>query len=445
MGVKTKCLPVIGINPALPKWLVREADPNKFVEAQGTTLSILGFDPVTRWQFKLGATIAENFFGAIARGKLEVQIDNSVILNKQTLHDVFESEEIKATLVDLNDEPDRFENAKLYLEAISEGPEVIPVQTQNQHLGNCELRLLVREGLPKKIAFLRDGMFITEDLAGLKRFGDFKEFVGVVECHSTAGNKLLKYMEPPKHDNFEPDRLPTRKEQHRGRVALREIANWVRDMLKRYAQDPVSAVTTVDEMKEFFHDDADEGSEGREGEENPLGKINIRARQVRRQDRPTTYDQLNHGENSDLSDQGEGDQEGSGESDTGGGGSGDGGEGGTSGPEQGSGEGDHGGSGSGGPKNTPVAVRLLNVRSIPIGARKRKVAFTPDFSGDVRIAIEDSGADSNHALQVVSSTAGTVSQGKIDDIKVTAGMRCSLEIELTRDFDGAMRVTANAV
>ena len=71
-GVKTKCLPVIGINPALPKWLIREADPNKLVEAQGTTLSILGFDPVTRWQLKLGATIAENFFGAIARGKLEV-------------------------------------------------------------------------------------------------------------------------------------------------------------------------------------------------------------------------------------------------------------------------------------------------------------------------------------------------------------------------------------
>ncbi len=86
------------------------------------------------------------------------------------------------------------------------------MRTQNLHLGNCELRLLVREGLPKRVAFLRDGMLITEDLAGLKRFGDFKEFVGVVECHSTAGNGLLKNMEPPKHDNFEPDRLPTRKE-----------------------------------------------------------------------------------------------------------------------------------------------------------------------------------------------------------------------------------------
>ena len=70
----------------------------------------------------------------------------------------------------------------------------------------------------------------------------------------------------------------------------------MREMLKRYAQDPVSAVTTVDEMKEFFWDEADEGSEGREGEENPLGKITIRARQLRRKDRPPTYDQPDHGE-----------------------------------------------------------------------------------------------------------------------------------------------------
>ena len=307
------------------------------------------------------------------------------------------------------------------------------------------MRLLVREGLPKQIAFLRDGMFITEDLAGLKRFGDFKEFVGVVECHSTAGHKLLKNMEPPKHDSFDPDRLPTRKEQHRGRVALREIATWVRDMLKRYAQDPVSAVTTVDEMREFFWDESDDGSEGREGEENPLGKIIIRARQLRRKDRPATYDQSDHGEDGGLSGEGEGDQEGLGEGGTGGGGTENGGDGGTGGPNDGTGEGDHGGSSNAGPKNTPAPVRLLNVRSIPIGARKRKVAFTPDFSGDVRIAVEDSGADSNHALQVVSSTVGTVNQGKIDAIKVTAGVRCSLEIELARDFDGAMRVTANAV
>ena len=114
-GVKAKCLPVVGIDPGLPEWLVRESNPDKFCESQGTTLSILGFDPVARWQLKLGATIAENFFGAIARGKLEVEIDNSVTLNKQTIYEVFENADMKAALVDMRDEPDRFEEREAVL------------------------------------------------------------------------------------------------------------------------------------------------------------------------------------------------------------------------------------------------------------------------------------------------------------------------------------------
>jgi hypothetical protein len=446
-GIKSKCMPVVGLHRNLPKWLMRANDVDEFEEAQGTTLSILGFDPVKGWQQKLGATVAENFFGAIVRGKLEVNIDNVLILNKQTIHEILDDETIKAALADMKDEPGKFEDAKSYLEAISGGSEVRREQTENFHLGNCELRLLVREGLPKKIAFLRDGMFITEDLDRLKRFGDFKEFVGVVECHSSKGNKLLKNMEPPKHDDFEPDRLPTRKEQHSGRVALRELAIWVREMLKRHAQDPVSEVTTVDELKDFFWDETDHAADSRESEENPLGNVIIRARPLRRKDRPATYERPEDGGGEgEMAGDGDGDLEGSGEGEYGGGGSGDGGDVGSGGPEEGTGEGTHGGGSDGGAtKNTPARVRLLNVRSIPIGARKRMIAFTPDFSGDVRIAVEDSGADSNYALQVVASNAGTVTQGKIDGLNVTAEMRCSLEIELSQDFDGAMRVTADAV
>lgn len=214
------------------------------------------------------------------------------MLNKLTIRDILEDEDIKASLVDMKDEPARFENALLYLEAVSGGEGVIVEQTENFHLGNCELRLIVREKLPKRVAFLRDGMMITQDLEGLRRFGDFKEFVGVLECHAQKGNRLLKNMEPQKHDDFEPERLPTRKEQRAGRVGLRELAVWVREMLKRHAQDPVSAVGSVDELKEFFYDDADEGSEERESEVNPLGRAIIRARPLRKKDRPVTLEEI---------------------------------------------------------------------------------------------------------------------------------------------------------
>ncbi len=52
-------------------------------------------------------------------------------------------------------------------------------------------------------------MLITSELTRLRRFGEFKEFVAVLECLSDKGNSLLRSMEPPAHDEFEPERLGT--------------------------------------------------------------------------------------------------------------------------------------------------------------------------------------------------------------------------------------------
>ena len=68
----------------------------------------------------------------------------------------------------------------------SAGADVIVAHTANEHLGYCELRLLVRDDLPKRIAILRDGMMITQDLERLRRFGEFKESKALAEGGWTA-------------------------------------------------------------------------------------------------------------------------------------------------------------------------------------------------------------------------------------------------------------------
>lgn len=108
-------------------------------------------------------------------------------------------------------------------------------------------------------------MLITEDLDGLRKFGDFKGFVAVLECKSTKGSELLRSMEPPRHDDFEPDRLPTEKDKRKARLALKELSKWVRDMLRRHAQNPVSQVSTIDELAEFFADEGEGGANNRDG------------------------------------------------------------------------------------------------------------------------------------------------------------------------------------
>src|SRR5262249_28492638 len=152
---------------------------------------------------------------------------------------------------------------------------------ENRDLGNCEVRIMLGSGLPKRVAALRSGMFITDQMDHLRRFGDFKEFVAVVECHTKKGNQLLCDMEPPKHNDFEPERLPPA-DRVKGKRALHELARWVREMLKRHARDPISDVSEVRELAAYFADDVGQEA-GDKGEEvNPVGAIQIRAQPFKR-------------------------------------------------------------------------------------------------------------------------------------------------------------------
>ena len=94
---------------------------------------------------------------------------------------------------------------------------------------------------------------------------------------------------------------------------------------------------------------------------------------------------------------------------------------------------------------SPTHIRLANVRAVPLSATRRKIAFTSDHSGELELTLQDSGADTNYRLSVVSSSLGRVKQGRIEQINVLAGDRCILEVELDREFSGAVRVIANAI
>jgi hypothetical protein len=444
-GISDGCLPVSGLQ-GVPAWLQRSSRLKDLEKAAGTTISILGFETVKGWQDMLAASVAENFFGAINRGLLVAEVAGRR-LDQTTLEQFFQDDAVRESIKDMRGEPSKFESSRLYLEVIS-SPKATIEQTENQHLGKCELRLLVREGMPRRVAVLRDGMLITQELDRLRRFAEYKDFVAVLECKSSKGNELLRAMEPPRHDDFEPDRLPTTEAKRKGRIALREVANWVRNMLGRHARDPISAVTNIEELKDFFADESGESLSGRDQEENPLGKIIIRARALRPPKKPTSWDvetEVDVGDNADAADT----------SDTGG--QLEGASGGSSGSSSsGSGTTSGAGQGTGADKEADARttdggqqgasrMHLLNVRAIPTGPNSRRVAFTPERSGKIRVQIQDSGADTNRRLPVASSSVGNVRQGYIDDVKVEAGTRCVLDVEFDDDFSGTLRLTADAI
>jgi len=445
-GHRKGCLPLTELGDQVPNWL-RMSSADGSLEGQcGTTLSIIGYSPVKNWQQVLTANIVENFFGAIWRGELEVEIKDGPTITAATIDAILTDSSVRASIADQPGEPELFANVASYLTALKGGVEVEVAKTENLHLGNCDLRILVGENLPKRVAVLRNGMLITESLPGLKRFSDFKEFSAVLECTAEKGLSLLRAMEPPRHDAFEPDRLPPDR-RAAGRTALRELADWVRKMLIRYAKDPVQEETNLDELADYFGDEEEEG-EGTRREENPGGRIILRARAIKakpnRGGAAIGASELSADEDDGAGlDGGPDAGERAGTTDT----------------VEGSGsseqrKGDEAEAGSGGAPagGSAVPQRMLfsglplaDVRAVLLGPTRRRVAFTPSSSGELTIELQDSGTDTNYALRVVGTDTGEVEQGRLTKVSAQAGSRIVMEVELAQAFSGTLRVVANAV
>lgn len=423
-GVKEKCQPVKDVAQKLPAWIQRANKKDDLPSSKGSKLTILCFDAAQNWQEHLAVSVAENFFGAILDGGLRVEIEDKFILDQNSISVFFNNGPIRELIEKerLKGEPEQFDHCKNYLAAMRGGTEVITEESEMQHLGLCQVKILVGERLPKKVCVLRNGMFITDSLSGLKSFSDFQEFVAVFHCQSKKGNELLRAMEPPRHDDFEPERLPTRSEQFKGKAALRNISTWIRDMLKRHAKDPVSEVTEIDELKDFFGDEGNSDS-GKGAEEiNPYGEVIIRAKPI-----STKVKAGKETKDGDDGGNGDGTEDGGGGADGAGGGDGAGG--------VGNGE----GGASGGSQKSLVDIN--NVRAILSGNKGRRLALTPVKSGKISIHVKEAGADSDYDISIAKTNNGTIAEGGVV-LEVVAGVRVVLDVELNQEFSGALKVVA---
>jgi hypothetical protein len=232
-------------------------------------------------------------------------------------------------------------------------------------------------------------------------------------------------MEPPKHDAFEPDRLPTKEDQEKGRVALRDMARWIREMLKRHARDPVSDVTSLDELKDYFAEEGEEGAGDGSEEINPYGAVKLTARPLPQKKTPTPA----------VSSDGDGDGDGEGEGE---------GEGEEGDRENGEGSGNGAGKGGSGAGAQRPTVQLLNPRAVITTANQRRIAFTAGKSGLVEISLFEVGADQDFQIQVKYANQGTIKDGKVR-LNVKENAREVIEVKLAEEFNGALKVVAHGL
>ena len=234
-GVVDDCRPIVG-KQKIPAFLRRE-------DEDGTTLVIAGFPSDDEWTGKIIAAVAANFFCAIADRKLEVHVGGRVVSAK-TLKNVFGDESLWSNI---RGTPMEFLPA--YYRAMQEGQFW---ETQHKTLGHVKLWVLVGDDLPKRTAIVRDTGMIITDKQPQFRFRGFNDYVALCVCEGGEANKILRGMENPEHDRFDPIRL---KENIReGINVLIELREWVRSKLSEVAVPQETDETALPELAEMFPD-----------------------------------------------------------------------------------------------------------------------------------------------------------------------------------------------
>lgn len=161
-------------------------------EEQGTSIYIVGFREQRTWKEEIKKSVLDNFWPAIYKGMLEVEIAGEEI-NKENLEQML-TDTYSLDDADTDDDPNPLpyyyaytstENRKMY-----EG--TFPI------LNKIQLYVLEDEKFKNRVACMRStGMIIQK--AG---FRSTKRYAAVFECDNEKGNEILQRMENPTHDSW---------------------------------------------------------------------------------------------------------------------------------------------------------------------------------------------------------------------------------------------------
>lgn len=202
----------------------------------GIDIIVLGFPAGRNWEKDLTYSVLDNFWPAIEFGDIEVRVGERDIT--------------RATLPGLLEEFSTAEDftAHLYYQAFK-NPTLPPIKEDLPVLGECTVYLLAgsAEAMPKRMAMIRKtGMKIQE-----KVFRSIVPYCGVFICRNDQGNKVLREMEPPKHDEWDPDHPD--KGAHKKTHA--ELVNFIRSCIKQLAPADDGKAIPVPGLNKYLPDD----------------------------------------------------------------------------------------------------------------------------------------------------------------------------------------------
>ena len=102
-----------------------------------------------------------------------------------------------------------------------------------------------------RVAYLRNGMVVySQSIHGFSSIN----YSGVFICDNDDGNRVLRLMEPPTHDSFNPERLDGRSEEYSssdGKKILNNVKNLIKESLQEIAdkyKQPAEDIPWLDDL-----------------------------------------------------------------------------------------------------------------------------------------------------------------------------------------------------
>ena len=177
----------------------------------GTDIWVIGYRSGGEWRDDLIKSILSNFWPAIHRGTIQFRVGSENI-----------SQSNLADLIGLYIGEEDFEAHHFYKAVLNQ-----PIKKTLKHTGSAELYLTTTTpDLPRAVCMVRSaGMRIFDFMPRSCRV----PYSGLFICTDNDGNKLLRKMEPPKHNIWDPKRI----EGSSGKKALDEIKLWIREEVRK--------------------------------------------------------------------------------------------------------------------------------------------------------------------------------------------------------------------
>ncbi|MDU8458040.1 hypothetical protein [Pseudomonas syringae group sp. J254-4] len=232
---------------SLPEWMRRDE--------LGTSIFCLGFREAPDWAERMVCSLVMNFFVAIQSGDMVFEVDSGRFkINKNTLEALMSNVSIVAAAAQSGFKSDLDFARELHTCLISDASELNVFNIPG--LGEIKARVLIGDGLPKRIGFVRNGMLITDNLRHfdkpLSRFPSSLDFIALVEPENNEASKIFKNLENPAHNAFSAERIADSKKRASATKAMRELGDKLRSLIKDVTGVKSQDSTVIDELGKFF-------------------------------------------------------------------------------------------------------------------------------------------------------------------------------------------------